>query len=92
MGSNRVLNHNQVFGDTSQLMSPLVLKAIIEFAEERSTARAAGTSLPNIGRGIAMAVGLFFLSLSGSMGLNQVGDLALRSTIRIEMPWDRPFI
>ncbi|KAG1828571.1 ABC protein [Suillus variegatus] len=57
----------KVFGDTIQLMGPVVLRQIIVFAEERSDANAAGEPVPNIGRGIAMAIGLFALTLTASI-------------------------
>ncbi|KAG2043713.1 ABC protein [Suillus americanus] len=56
-----------VFGDTAQLMSPIILRRIILFAEERSAAIIAGEPVPNIGRGIAMAIGLFALTLTSSI-------------------------
>ncbi|KAI6025620.1 ABC protein [Pisolithus orientalis] len=61
----------KVFGDTAQLMSPLVLKAIILFAEERSAARAADAPLPNVGRGISMALGLWLLTITSSVCIHQ---------------------
>ncbi|KIO14750.1 hypothetical protein M404DRAFT_120129 [Pisolithus tinctorius Marx 270] len=61
----------KVFGDMAQLMSPLVLKAIILFAEERSAARASGAPLPNVGRGISMALGLWLLTIMSSVCTNQ---------------------
>ncbi|KAG2366729.1 ABC protein [Suillus spraguei] len=57
----------KVFGDTIQLLGPFVLRQIIAFAEERSAAIIAGEPVPNIGRGIAMAVGLFALTLTASI-------------------------
>ncbi|KAG2074771.1 ABC protein [Suillus decipiens] len=57
----------KVFGDTIQLLGPFVLRQIIVFAEERSAAIIAGEPVPNIGRGIAMAVGLFTLTLAASI-------------------------
>ncbi|KAG2142222.1 ABC protein [Suillus bovinus] len=53
---------------TSQpLMFILPLQQIIVFAEERSAAIIAGEPVPNIGRGIAMAAGLFALTLTASI-------------------------
>ncbi|KAJ8487815.1 hypothetical protein ONZ45_g14189 [Pleurotus djamor] len=51
----------KVFGDITQLMGPLLVKAIINFGKDRSASQQAGTSPPNVGRGIAMAIGLFFI-------------------------------
>ncbi|KAG1750696.1 ABC protein [Suillus lakei] len=56
-----------IFGDTAQLMGPLVLRQIIVFAEERSAAISAGKPAPNVDRGIAMALGLFLLSVTQSI-------------------------
>ncbi|KAG1879712.1 ABC protein [Suillus subluteus] len=61
----------KVFGDTAQLMGPIILRHIIVFAEERSAAIIAGEPVPNIGRGIAMAVGLFALTLTSSICSHQ---------------------
>ncbi|KAF9243526.1 ABC protein [Melanogaster broomeanus] len=61
----------KVIGDTAQLMGPIVLKSLITFAEERAAARAAGEPLPNVGRGIGMALGLFFLSVITSACTHQ---------------------
>ncbi|TRM58678.1 ABC protein [Schizophyllum amplum] len=49
----------KVLGDTSQLMSPLIVKAIINFAKERATAKTDGRPAPNVGVGVGMAIGLF---------------------------------
>ncbi|KAG2147643.1 ABC protein [Suillus clintonianus] len=68
---NKFTNVMQVLGDTTQLMSPLVLRQIIVFAEERSAAIAAGESVPNVARGIAMAFGLFLLSVTQSVCTHQ---------------------
>ncbi|RDB26210.1 Multidrug resistance-associated protein 1 [Hypsizygus marmoreus] len=61
----------KVFGDTAQLMGPLVVKSIINFAKARSTARANGTEIPNIGRGVAMCIGLFLLVVTASITQHQ---------------------
>ncbi|KIO01559.1 hypothetical protein M404DRAFT_149655 [Pisolithus tinctorius Marx 270] len=61
----------KVVGDVARLMGPLVLKAIISFAEQRSTARLAGEPLPNVGRGIGMAIGLWVLTIVTSVCTNQ---------------------
>ncbi|KAG2348012.1 ABC protein [Suillus weaverae] len=60
-----------VFGDTAQLMGPIVLRQIIVFAQERSAATIAGTPVPNVGRGIAMALGLFALTVMASICTHQ---------------------
>ena len=56
-------------------MGPLLLKSIILFAEERSAASASGGALPHVGTGIAMALGLWFLTILSSVCLHQVRDL-----------------
>ncbi|KAG2153342.1 ABC protein [Suillus clintonianus] len=61
----------KVFGDTAQLMGPIVLRQIIVFAQERSAARNAGEPVPNVGRGIAMAFGLFALTVTASVCSHQ---------------------
>ncbi|KAG2105828.1 ABC protein [Suillus discolor] len=53
----------KVVADTAQLMVPIVLRHIIIFAQERSATTLAGTPVPNVGRGIAMAFGLFALTV-----------------------------
>ncbi|KAG2138357.1 ABC protein [Suillus clintonianus] len=57
----------KVFSDMAQLMGPLVLRQIIVFAEERSAAIVAGKPVPNVGHGIAMALGLFALTVATSI-------------------------
>ncbi|KIJ66694.1 hypothetical protein HYDPIDRAFT_149564 [Hydnomerulius pinastri MD-312] len=61
----------KVFGDTSQLMGPIILKSIITFAEERAAAKTAGEPVPNVGRGIAMAFGLFLITVTTSVCTHQ---------------------
>jgi hypothetical protein len=48
------------------------LQQIIVFAQERSAATTAGEPVPNIGRGIVMAIGLFALTLTASICNHQV--------------------
>lgn len=59
----------KVLGDTCQLMGPLVSKALITFSQERA---ANPDHPPSIGRGIAMAIGLFLLTISASIFTHQV--------------------
>ena len=61
----------KVAGDTSQLMSPLLVRALIKFAQERSTAVAAGSAPPTLGPGIGMAIGMFFLTVFTSLCQHQ---------------------
>ena len=63
------------------MMGPLLLKSIITFTEERSSARASGATPPNLGVGIAMALGLWFLTILSTMCLNQVRDLYIVSNV-----------
>lgn len=56
-------------GDTCQLMGPLVSKSLIKFSQQRA---AHPENPPNIGRGIAMAIGLFLLTISASVFTHQV--------------------
>ncbi|PBK75557.1 ABC protein [Armillaria solidipes] len=61
----------KVFGDTSQLMGPLLVKAIINFAKARATARFEGSEAPDVGRGIGMAIGLFCIVILTSVASHQ---------------------
>ncbi|EIW84009.1 ABC protein [Coniophora puteana RWD-64-598 SS2] len=61
----------KVLGDTSQLMSPIILRTLITFSEERAAAVESGTPLPNIGRGVGMAIGLFLLVVMNSCCTHQ---------------------
>lgn len=61
----------KVFGDTSQLMAPLVVRTIIRFGQARATARRDGTDVPDIGRGVAMAIGLFLMTVTTSVCQHQ---------------------
>ncbi|KAJ3923547.1 ABC protein [Lentinula edodes] len=61
----------KVFGDTCQMMGPLVVKAIINFAKERSASRENGTEIPSIGKGVAMAIGLFLMVICTSICQHQ---------------------
>ena len=57
------------------MFGPLLIKYIISFAEERSAALASGGSLPNIGTGIVVAFGLWFMMILSSVCANQVRSL-----------------
>ncbi|KZT00765.1 ABC protein [Laetiporus sulphureus 93-53] len=61
----------KVIGDTSQLMGPLLVRAIINFARERVAAQAAGEAPPRIGRGVGMAIGLFCTTVTASVCTHQ---------------------
>ncbi|KAF7330282.1 ABC protein [Mycena venus] len=75
---NDVLGHmfwfggvSKVIGDTAQLMGPILVKAIINFAKARATARLDGTEMPSIGRGVGMAVGLLWMVILASVFQHQ---------------------
>ncbi|KAL5504423.1 hypothetical protein ACEPAH_8498 [Sanghuangporus vaninii] len=55
----------KVVGDTSQLMTPLLVKAIINFSKEGSHSGA------QVGRGVGMAIGLFLLTVTASICQHQ---------------------
>ncbi|KAJ7309378.1 ABC protein [Mycena albidolilacea] len=57
--------------DTSQLMGPLLVKALINFAKARAAAKAAGEPLPNIGNGVGMALGLLIVIVFASICQHQ---------------------
>ncbi|OCH94438.1 ABC protein [Obba rivulosa] len=61
----------KVFGDTAQLMGPLLVKAIINFGKEHADAVAAGNAPPPIGRGVGMAIGLFCTTVTASVCQHQ---------------------
>ncbi|KAJ7120034.1 ABC protein [Mycena epipterygia] len=48
----------KVVSDTSQLMGPILVKSLINFAKARSAAKEKGETPANIGNGIGMAIGL----------------------------------
>ncbi|QRW24039.1 ABC transporter transmembrane region [Rhizoctonia solani] len=58
----------KVIGDVSQLMAPLLTKAIIQFAQERSRG---DSNAPHIGRGIGLAFGLPLLTICASVCTHQ---------------------
>lgn len=68
----------KVVGDVSQLMIPIVSKAIINFGKERAAAKAAGQEPPNIGRGIGMAFSVGLLTILFSVAAHQVRWFSLR--------------
>ena len=63
----------KVIGDTSQLMGPILVKAIINFGKEHAAAVAAGQTPPSLGRGAGMAVGLLCTTVTASVCQHQVG-------------------
>ncbi|KAJ3775268.1 ABC transporter [Lentinula raphanica] len=61
----------KVMGDTAQVTSPLLVKSIVNFATESYTNHMEGAAVPPIGKGIGMAVGLFFLQVFSSLCTHQ---------------------
>ncbi|KAF7375201.1 Oligomycin resistance ATP-dependent permease YOR1 [Mycena sanguinolenta] len=60
----------KVIGDTAQITSPLVVKAIIKFATTSYTAHLAGEKAPPIGHGVGLAIALLLMQLIGSLGVH----------------------
>ncbi|EIW84207.1 ABC transporter [Coniophora puteana RWD-64-598 SS2] len=58
----------KVIGDTAQITSPLIVKAIINFATESYYAHDLGVPAPPVGRGIGLSFGLLALQFIGSWG------------------------
>ncbi|RPD61094.1 P-loop containing nucleoside triphosphate hydrolase protein [Lentinus tigrinus ALCF2SS1-7] len=58
----------KLLADVSQVCSPLLVKAIINFATQSYSAHRAGLydEIPHIGKGVGLAIGLFFLQLFSS--------------------------
>ncbi|KAJ7832581.1 hypothetical protein B0H13DRAFT_1914939 [Mycena leptocephala] len=61
----------QVVQDTSQLMGPLLVKALIDFAKAHTAAKAAGVEPANIGHGIGMVFGLLIVIVLASICQHQ---------------------
>ncbi|KAJ7777514.1 ABC protein [Mycena maculata] len=61
----------KVCGDTSQLMGPILVRTIINFAKARAADREAGTEPPSVGRGIGMTIGLFCVVVLASVCQHQ---------------------
>ncbi|KAF9565380.1 ABC protein, partial [Agrocybe pediades] len=61
----------KVIGDTAQLMGPILVKAIINFARRRESAKAQGRPTENAGIGVAMSIGLFIVVMTSSVCQNQ---------------------
>jgi ATP-binding cassette subfamily C (CFTR/MRP) protein 1 len=49
-----------------------LIQTIINFAKHRAAAKANGTEEPSLGSGIAMAIGIFLLTLTTSVCQHQV--------------------
>ncbi|KAF8175919.1 P-loop containing nucleoside triphosphate hydrolase protein [Mycena galopus ATCC 62051] len=61
----------KVISDTSQLMGPILVKSLINFAKATAAAKAAGEKPPNIGNGIGMAFGLLCVVVCASICQHQ---------------------
>ncbi|KAH9949979.1 P-loop containing nucleoside triphosphate hydrolase protein [Amylocystis lapponica] len=61
----------KVFGDTAQLMGPIIVREIIYFSQNRAAALAEGNVPPSIGRGVGMAIGLFCTTITTSVCQHQ---------------------
>ncbi|KAF5382133.1 hypothetical protein D9615_004305 [Tricholomella constricta] len=57
----------KVVGDTAQVTSPLLVKAIINFATDSYVGHKLGTTVPPIGKGIGFAFGLIALQVIASL-------------------------
>ncbi|KAG6832807.1 hypothetical protein H0H92_009426 [Tricholoma furcatifolium] len=57
----------KVFGDTAQVTSPLLVKAIINFATASYKGHITGTKVPPVGEGIGYAFGLILLQIVASL-------------------------
>ncbi|TFY56998.1 hypothetical protein EVG20_g8713 [Dentipellis fragilis] len=57
----------KVIGDTAQVTSPLIVKALINFATDSYVAHQTGGKAPGIGKGIGLAFGLMGLQVIGSL-------------------------
>ncbi|GAA5846361.1 hypothetical protein JCM9279_001345 [Rhodotorula babjevae] len=60
----------KIVSDAAQTTSPLVSREIIRFVQSAYAAQRAGEPVPGVGRGIAMAVGLFLMQLFVSVCMN----------------------
>ncbi|KAJ7064091.1 ABC protein [Mycena amicta] len=61
----------KVFSDTSQLMGPIIVKSLINFAKDRALEKAEGKHADNIGKGIGMALGLLCVIVTASICQHQ---------------------
>ncbi|SPO20406.1 probable YOR1 - ABC transporter [Ustilago trichophora] len=61
----------KIVGDASLITSPLVLKAIIKYAQELYAAHARGIPGPPVGHGVGLSFALFFMQIISSLGTHQ---------------------
>jgi hypothetical protein len=70
----------QVFGDTAQMMAPILVRTIITFSEKRfAAAHSSGAHAQPLIEGIFMAIGLFLLSNIQNCGQQHVCPLPFPS-------------
>ncbi|EEB97732.1 hypothetical protein MPER_02886, partial [Moniliophthora perniciosa FA553] len=60
----------KVIADTAQVTSPLIVKAIVNFASSSYIGHLSGQAVPPIGRGIGLAFGLLLLNVVSSLCMN----------------------
>ncbi|KAF9255406.1 ABC transporter [Marasmius fiardii PR-910] len=60
----------KILGDTAQLTSPLLVKAIVSFATDSYNGHLTGGPVPSIGKGLGMALGLLGLNVFSSLCMN----------------------
>lgn len=78
----------KIVADLAQTTSPLVSREIIRFVQSAYAAQQAGEPIPGVGRGVGMAIGLFFMQIFVTVCQNntfsrsgQVGVLARAALI-----------
>ncbi|KAF7289946.1 ABC protein [Mycena indigotica] len=69
--SNASYVNPQVVCDTSQLMGPILVKSLINFAKDRALAKDNGQVPPNVRRGIGLAIGLLGVIVIASICQHQ---------------------
>ncbi|KAF9268335.1 hypothetical protein L218DRAFT_954696 [Marasmius fiardii PR-910] len=60
----------KIFGDTAQITSPLLVKAIVNFATDSYRGHLTGGPVPSVGKGLGMAFGLLGLNVFASLCTN----------------------
>ncbi|GJN90211.1 hypothetical protein Rhopal_003210-T1 [Rhodotorula paludigena] len=80
----------KIVADLAQTTSPLVSREIIRFVQSAYAAQQAGEPIPGVGRGVGMAIGLFFMQIFVTVCQNntfsrsgQVGVLAHRKAFKL---------
>ncbi|KAJ7086114.1 ABC transporter [Mycena belliarum] len=73
----------KVIGDTAQITSPLVVKAIISFATTSYTAHQTGGIAPPIGEGVGLAIALLLMQIIGSLCQHQFFYRAMSTGVLI---------